>query len=479
MRDTPSTVVILGIPFHNVTFAEAVAWARQRILSRQPGYIATANMDFVMQSWRDPELQRILLEADLVVADGIPIVWLSALLGPRLKARVTGSDLVPMLAGMVRDNGFSLFNLGGAAGVAEKAANDLVQRFPGLRIAGCYAPPWATLLNMNHAEILKRVEAANPDLLLVAFGAPKQEKWVNLHVRRWKVPLAIGVGGSLDFLAGVQKRAPRFVQRMALEWFWRMCSDPPRLVGRYLRNICFFFRSLTELLIIRCVPDRAESPVAADSALRRMAHVERFVRLSDDDQADAFNDALIEKAGERPVVLDMGGVPWLSSLEQGALLRLTTQFRRQQQPCMLTGVGSRVRHMLVWCHLSEYLEIGSSVAWILEKIETWKACAERLGSIHHNATGQVVVRLPTELTAANLDAFRNLIDERPDFNHAREQILDASATRFVDSSALGYFMRLKKQADAQESKLRMVGVQPPVRRIFHITKADTILLDPQ
>jgi len=331
MRYVPPTVVILGLPFHNVTFDDAVAWARQRILSRQPGYIATANMDFVMQSWRDPELQRILLEADLVVADGIPIVWLSSFLGPRLKARVTGSDLVPLLAEMARDNGFSLYHLGGAPGVAEKAAEVLTRRFPGLRMAGCYSPPRSDILNMNHAEILARVQAANPDLLLVAFGAPKQEKWVNLHVRHWKVPLAMGVGGSLDFLAGVQKRAPRIVQRMALEWLWRMCSDPPRLVGRYLRNIGFFFHALFALLLIRCRPDRAEPPVDADSALRRMAHVETFVRLFDAAQVDEFCAVLTAKAAGRPVVLDLGGVAWLSSLEQGALLRLTTQLRRQQQ----------------------------------------------------------------------------------------------------------------------------------------------------
>ncbi|MEI8244057.1 MAG: WecB/TagA/CpsF family glycosyltransferase [bacterium] len=459
-------------------FADAVAWARRRIVSRLPAYIATANMDFVMQAWRDPELQRILLEADLVVADGIPIVWLSAVLGPRLKARVTGSDLVPLLAEMVRDNGFSIYLLGGAPGVPEKAAEVLVRRFPGLRIAGCYSPPKADILLMNHAEILARLEAARPDLLLVAFGAPKQEKWVNLHVRSWQVPLAIGVGGSLDFLAGVQRRAPRLVQRLALEWLWRMCSDPPRLVGRYLRNIGFFFRALFELARIRCERDCAAPLIGADSELRRKAHVERFAHLPDAGQVDAFCAALFAKTAGRPVVLDLSGISWLSSLEQGALLRLATQFRRCQQPCLLTGVGSRVHRMLGWCHLTEYLEVEPSVAGILERIQAWNAAA-RQGSIHRDAAGRVIVKLPMELTAANLDAVRGLIDGRPEFNQAPEQILDASETRFVDSSAIGYFMRLKKQADAQDSTLRIIGVQPPVRRIFRIARADTILLLPE
>ena len=477
MNNTPPTaVVILGIPFHDVSFDDAVAWACQRIRSRQPGYIATANMDFVMQAWCDPELQRILLEADLVVADGIPIVWLSTFLGPRLQERVTGSDLVPLLAEMSRNNGFSLFHLGGAAGVAEKAASVLVQRFPGLRIAGCYAPPWATLLNMNHAEILKRVAAANPDLLLVAFGAPKQEKWVNLHVRNWKVPLAIGVGGSLDFLAGVQTRAPRFVQRLALEWFWRMCTHPSRLVGRYLRNIWFFFRSLLELLVIRCLPDRVEPPIAIDSTLRRMTHVESFVRLPEAAQVQLFCDAIMAQAANQPVVLDLSGIPWLSSLEQGALLRLTTHFRRRQQPFLLAGTGSRIRRLLSWCHLTEYMEVGGTNDELLARIGAWRAAA-RQGSVHHDRTGRITVQLPPELTAANLDAFREIIDKRPDTRQAQELILDASGTHFVDSSAIGYFMRLKKQANAQAIAFRLTGARPALRRIFHVAKVDGMLLE--
>ena len=477
MQNTPPTAVVLGVPFHNVTFPEAVEWARQRIRLRQPGYIATANMDFVMQAWQDPELQRILLEADFVVADGIPIVWLSALLGPRLKARVTGSDLVPLLAEMARNNNFSIFLLGGGSGVAEKAADVLVQRFPGLRIAGCYAPPWATLLNMNHAEILKRIKAANPDLLLVAFGAPKQEKWVNLHVRNWKVPLAIGVGGSLDFLAGVQTRAPRFVQIMALEWFWRMCTDPSRLVGRYLHNIAFFLRTSVELLVIRCQPNQRELPISADAPLRRIAHVEPFTRLHDTSQVQPFCSALATQAPDRPVILDLSAITWLSSLEQGALLRMTTQFRQRHQPLILACVGTRVRRLLVWCHLSEYLEVAGTLDDLQTKIGA-RAAAARQGSIERKAT-RIEIRLPQELTAANLDEFRKLIDDRPDFAHAEAWILDASGNHFIDSSAIGYFMHLKKLAHEKNITLRLTNVCPAVRRILQVARVDTLLLAPE
>lgn len=475
---TPSTVVILGLPFHDVTFQETVEWARQRILSRKPAYIATANMDFVMQAWRDPELQRILLEADLVVADGIPIVWLSRLLGPRLRARVTGSDLVPMLAEMARDNGFSLFHLGGAPGVPEKAAEVLVQRFPGLRIAGCDSPPKADLLAMDHARILKRLSDAKPDLLFVAFGAPKQEKWVNLHVRQWQVPVSIGIGGSLDFLAGVQKRAPRIVQRLALEWLWRMMSDPRRLFRRYVGNIAFFCRALPRLFRIRHQRDRAEPPVAAGSPLRNLALVEPFAPLRDASAANAFLQSIPAQAAGRPVVLDLSGVSWLSSLELGALLRLTTALRQQNQSCHLSGAGSRIRDLLAWCHLSDYLEIGASETEILAQLRARDADARR-GDIRREPDGRIVIRLPPELTAANLDAFRQTIDAIPNLEKAAAWEIDASSARFVDSSALGTFMRLRKQADAAGISLRFTGVCPVVRQTFRIAKLETLLLGSQ
>jgi N-acetylglucosaminyldiphosphoundecaprenol N-acetyl-beta-D-mannosaminyltransferase len=179
----PRSVVVFGHQFHDVTFKEAVKWAVSRIRSGPPSYIATVNLDFVMQARRDPEMQRILLEADLVTADGDPLVRTSGLFGPSLRQRVTGSDLVPMLASECAREGLKIFLLGGAEGVAEKVADVLRGHNPGLKICGTYAPPVTGLIEMNHGEILRRLRLAKPDLLLVAFGAPKQEKFINLHFR--------------------------------------------------------------------------------------------------------------------------------------------------------------------------------------------------------------------------------------------------------------------------------------------------------
>ena len=184
----PVPLVIYGIPFHNVTFDEAVDWIVERVRSGRPANIATANLDFVTRAWNDPELQRILIDADLVLADGFPIVKLAPFFGPKLKGRVTGSDLTPMLAERAAQEGFRLYGMGSAAGVAEEAMRILKMRNPRLKVAGTYSPPYTPLFEMDHRNILKRLEAAHPDILFVALGSPKQEKFISMHVRGWSVP---------------------------------------------------------------------------------------------------------------------------------------------------------------------------------------------------------------------------------------------------------------------------------------------------
>ena len=191
---------------------------------------------------------------------------------------------------------------------------------------------------------------------------------------------------------------------------------------------------------------------------------------------EAFCAAILDKAAGRPAVLDLAGVRWISSLEQGALLRLTTQLRRRHLPLLLTGVGTRIRLLLNWCHLAEYLEIECSHEELGERITAWNS-RSRQGAIVQEKDGRIFVQLPDELTAANLDAFRRRIDECASFAQARERVLDAADTRFVDSSAIGLFMRLKKQADASSASLYLINLQPAVRRIFQVAKIDSVLLD--
>ena len=463
--------VILGVPFNNVTFSDALEWVHQRITAGIPGYIATANLDFVKQAWEDPELQRILLEADLVVADGFPIVWLSRLFGPPLKERVTGSDLVPMLAEMAAARDHSLFLLGGAPGVGEKAADALRSRYPGVRIAGQYSPPLADVVTMDHASILKRLEESKPDILLIAFGAPKQEKFANLHVRQWSVPVSIGVGGTLDFLAGVQIRAPRWVQRIQMEWFWRMMTAPRRLAKRYAADLIFLISTCWRLFRIRTSADHP-APAEQTPASRESRTVLWSVHRPSSDESHLL--ALLAAASLQSIALDIRGVSWFSSSGLGYLLQVAKSCRRQGHRLVLFHAGSRVKQLLTQCRLTEYLDIGDTSHEVIARLES----VVPYGSAFRDGA-QLIIQTPGEVTATNLDEFRDAIAAAfPHSAGCTTWIVDLRHTRFIDSSALGLFAAWRKRASENDIPLVFREAQPPVVQTFRIAKLESWLKPP-
>src|ERR1700678_2692025 len=231
-----STVAVLGVPFHNVTMDEAVALIEEQI--REGGFhqVATANVDFLKNSMKNQELRDILCSCEMIVPDGMPIVWISRLIGTPLKERVGGVDLVDRLAEVSARRGYGIFLLGASESRSQRAAKVLKQRFPELRIVGRHLPEARPLDQMDHEGILRRIEEAKPEILLVAFGNPKQEQWLAMHRDRLKVPVCIGVGGTLDSLSGTMRRAPLWMRRNGLEWLHRTMQEPKRLTARYLAD---------------------------------------------------------------------------------------------------------------------------------------------------------------------------------------------------------------------------------------------------
>ena len=176
------------------------------------------------------------------MADGKPLVWASRMQGTPLPERVAGSDLIFHLCEEAAE-GFRVFLLGGGEGVAEQAAQRLVERYPGLQIVGTECPPFRELTPDEEAALLDRIRRAAPDLLFVAFGQPKGERWIIRHLEGLGVPVSVQVGASLDFAAG-RVRRPRWMQKSGLEWVFRLSLEPQRLAGRYARNAWFIFRRM-------------------------------------------------------------------------------------------------------------------------------------------------------------------------------------------------------------------------------------------
>ncbi len=239
-------VQVDGLAFDNVTMDEAVRAIVHAVGMRDRArYACTVNLDHLAMAAENPAFRDVILEADFVFADGAPVVWLSRLLGQPLKERVTGSDLFWELGRASADRGFTLFLLGGSPGSANAAHIALQGRYPGARIAGTYCPPRSSFDTAEEqARITERIHRARPDLLLVAFGAPKQELWIAAHRERLGVPVSIGVGGSFEMASGRVRRAPLWVQRGGLEWAYRFSQEPERLFERYiLRDVPYLGRA--------------------------------------------------------------------------------------------------------------------------------------------------------------------------------------------------------------------------------------------
>ena len=183
-----------------------------------------------------PDLREINLRAAFILADGAPLVWGSRLRGSPLPECVAGSDLIFHLCEEAAREGFRVFLLGGGEGVAEEAARRLVDRYPGLQVVGVECPPFREPTPEEEEALLDRIRMARPDLLFVAFGQPKGERWIVRHFERLAVPVSVQVGASLDFAAGRVRRAPRWMQKTGLEWAFRLSLEPRRLLGRYAGN---------------------------------------------------------------------------------------------------------------------------------------------------------------------------------------------------------------------------------------------------
>jgi N-acetylglucosaminyldiphosphoundecaprenol N-acetyl-beta-D-mannosaminyltransferase len=239
------SVSLFGISLHRITMHEAIAllftWMQE---GRACRYVVTPNVDHVVKLQKLPAMQSAYRDAALVVADGWPLVAASRWLGQPLPERVAGSDLVPnLLAAGHTVPDFRVFLLGAAPGVAEKAAEQIHERWQGARVCGVYSPPPGFESDPDEtARIVREINSVTPHLLVVGLGAPKQEIWLQQNSAKLDARVAIAAGGTIDFLAGAQRRAPVWIQRLRLEWLFRLARDPRRLARRYALDAVVFPR---------------------------------------------------------------------------------------------------------------------------------------------------------------------------------------------------------------------------------------------
>jgi N-acetylglucosaminyldiphosphoundecaprenol N-acetyl-beta-D-mannosaminyltransferase len=222
--------VVLGCPIDVVTLHEAVAAIERRIVRREPCQHVAINAAKLVRLQRDHELRDVVAGCELVTADGQAVVWAARVLGSRLPERVTGIDLMDAVARLASERGYRVFVLGARHEVLERALGVLRERHPGLEVAGRHGYFRAE----EEPEVVESIVEVAPDILFVALETPFKELFLARNRARLQIPFVMGVGGSMDILGGVRKRAPILLQRFGLEWAYRLAQDPRRLAGRYV-----------------------------------------------------------------------------------------------------------------------------------------------------------------------------------------------------------------------------------------------------
>ena len=227
---------VLGIPLALTTYEHTLDWIDQAVAARARSYICVAAVHTVMASQEDPELRAAVLGADFTVPDGQPLIWAMNALGHDLSSRVYGPELMDRACARAARTGQGFYLYGGRSqGALVELARMLRLRHPGLRIVGGHAPPFRPLAEAEEEAIVADIQRCRPDLIWVGIGVPRQEKWMARMRDRVDVPVMIGVGAAFDFHAGIVAQAPERLQRIGLEWAFRLSQEPRRLWRRYLR----------------------------------------------------------------------------------------------------------------------------------------------------------------------------------------------------------------------------------------------------
>lgn len=225
---------LLNTYVNNVTMNETLGAIDEMVKSEKKSYIVAINVDVVMKIEKDKYLKKITDEADMVLVDGKPLIWISKWHKKPIKEKISGSDLVPLLCEQAANKGYTMFILGGKEGIAEQAKKKLEEKHPDIKIVGTYAPPFGFEKDKEELKrINEMISEKHPDILVACFGCPKQEKFIYENYRIYNAKVSVCAGATVDFLAGNVKRAPKWMSDHGLEWLYRFFQEPKRLFKRY------------------------------------------------------------------------------------------------------------------------------------------------------------------------------------------------------------------------------------------------------
>lgn len=496
-----SITSILGIPIHKVSMPEVIDRIQEMIQEYKADgrarYVATVNVDFLSNTWgwrpgqtRHPELLEILRQADLITADGMPLVWLSKLLGTPLPTRVTGADMVKQLAERCARNEQSIFLFGAKEGLGEIAAELLLEQYPGLKIAGTLSPyievQGRQLVDSDERDqhIIDVINQAKPDVLLIALGNPKQEQWFQRIQQQLKVPVAIGVGGAFNFIAGSVKRAPRWVQEAGFEWLFRVAQEPRRLWKRYAIGAWNLLCTAGPLLFAHAlqalIPKAKLIPSQLSvNAFRKNGRVLQVceIKLAAELSAQSCCHTVQELREADPVdalVFDFTRARRMDPEGLGCIHALCREARRRGIPISSYGVAGLNRVLLQLHRMTNITENP-----IYRTRKELEAAIDGMKTINH-----------VHLSVDDRDAFRILNVngklcqgrlDHSDYVNVMEHldgkncIVDLSQCPFIDGSGLGFLLKVRRRLLANNRLFVLCGLNASTHQTLRIASLQNTL----
>jgi len=488
--------VILGIPIDNLSMDETItkifSFIDEYPETKNPRQVATVNVDFVVNTLkyslskiRHPELLEILNQSDLVIADGMPVVWASRLMGIELVSRVAGSDLVPLIAKEASKRAKSVYFLGGRGDIGKRAAMILKEQYPNLIIAGYDAP----FVHIDSEKILHSIEddkgiietinSSGADILLIGFGNPKQEIWFHRNKDKLKVPVSIGIGGTFEFIAGTVSRAPVWMQTTGLEWIYRIIQDPKRLWKRYL--IGFFKFGLMiwpQILFFRY--QKLRPGLTQHSELPSINHLDdnitleiKFSNILNDNACAFIREDLTNAIKEKDrIILDLRNINHMDSSGFSCLYDILRQCKQMKKELYITGLSKAVKKALT---ITRTLPIFKN--YLVENVNDLykRPPSKNTPSFNYSIESngdETHLQLNGMLEAsemATLDMAK--IYTKLTGKHC---ICNLGGLKFVDSSGLVFFLKINKHLTEHNQTMSLSNIPENVMQMFNITKLNKI-----
>ena len=435
---------VFGLPFANMNLQQSIDRCEEIIEDGTPRHMLTANVDFLHHCSRNPETRWVVLGGDEVLCDGMPLVWASKLFGgTSLPERVAGSDLVPELLERCAENGHSVFFFGSDSDTLRHLQDRLANELPDLEIAGAMSPPYGPMEEWNQGSIVKEIKNAAPDVLLVALGFPKQDEWIRMFRDVVDVPLSIGVGASLDFLAGKQQRSPRWMQNSGLEWLWRLAKDPHRLAWRYTKD----FFSLTT-----AVGRQVAWEIYRRIPVLRARKQERSALLCDlkldEVELTAFttdgNCKVTGNQNGRSLICDLSSIETGGHEETAAMLSLCRRAIRERKPLAFFNPSKRMQFWLNCFGVADLFPVFDSPLAL-------KAVVGK---------GNLLLPIPGDIEGPQSNLFANTVREVAaayPFVGPRTIVADVSGLDRLSRASAGWIAELHDQLRACGSSLVLIG----------------------